>query len=230
MRIQRGYESDAEAAQKNASYIEKLKLDVVALAFLAYLTECGFEFVLRLRSDASLPAAPLGVITDPAVGECAAAPLPWQAELYFLLHLSPVDEIGRLLHQLRKWDILASQGVARELWALASLPHAVPLVQSALELYLDMHDAKFEGGEGLVGIEPFRELYDDPRSFDRASGGPTRAAARGTRTVGFHDGDCARSMRFGDLGPLRPIFAKRPVRSDEVRDIRTPSGPKAALF
>lgn len=70
------------------------------------------------------------------------APLPWQRVLYYLVHSVPVEEIGRLYHQLRKWSVLEGRPDAD---ALA--------VQAVFDLYLDMHDAKFEGGASLTAVE-----------------------------------------------------------------------------
>ncbi len=209
MRVQRGYESDAESAREQAGYIEKLKADVVALAFRAYLKQAEFEFVLKLRSDAPRPNDPLCALDPVWFVRNEGSAERWQKDLYFLIHLAPVEEIGKLLHQLRKWEILASPepSTAKE---------KVRRIQSALELYLDMHDAKFEGGEALVGVEPFRQLFRAEQLFDRVFERPAgdrpganddrRVPRRGLREI----------MRFGHLRPLLPVFEKRPIRDDEV--------------
>jgi len=147
MRVQRGYDSDADKAREQADYIEDLKCDVVALAFADYLEKANFGFVMALKPETPLPSDPLfdlDTLEAPApAGEVAQGN--WQATLYFVLHLIPVDEVGRLLHQIRKWLVLEKKGAR----APGSNPDPTVLdIVAVLELYLDMHDAKFEGEIG----------------------------------------------------------------------------------
>lgn len=113
MRVQRGYESDKEEARKQAAYIEKLKCDVVALAFREYLKEAEFDFVLQLSPDTSKAdkKCDLDKIEAPAPDLEAEK---WQKVLYFLLHLVPVEAASALLHQMRKWEILAGKAAASD--------------------------------------------------------------------------------------------------------------------
>jgi hypothetical protein len=213
-RVQRGYESDAENARAQASHIENLKADLVALAFRDYLQKADFEFALKLRGDEPLPTKPMCALdeADFVEGEASSAEPP--CELYFLLHLVPVDEVGKLLHQLRKWQILAPPAPAAT--GGPTTAATVAEIRLALELYLDMHDAKFEGGAALVGVEPFKRLFEGDglfgRIFERPAGDrpgaedDRRLPRRGLREI----------MRFGHLRPLLPIFDKQPIRADEV--------------
>jgi hypothetical protein len=152
MRVQRGYTSDSEAARDQADFIENLKCDVVALAFRRFLEEAKLEFILGklTTQNASSKIWDLNALPLPAVDTAAEE---WQTVLYFLIHLVPVDEIGQLLHQIRKWAILTGKTPAHrsqaQLHEGAALGR-VPQVQKVLELYLDMHDAKFEGGATLI--------------------------------------------------------------------------------
>jgi hypothetical protein len=89
---------------------------------------------------------------------------------------------------------------------------AVQQVQAVLELYLDMHDAKFEGGTMLIGSEPFKELFETEDLFNKVfpkqpgSDDGHRVPRRGLREI----------MRFGHLPVLRAVFMKHSIRSAEV--------------
>lgn len=222
MRVQHGYQSDGAKARDQADYIEDLKCDVVALAFCDYLSQKGFDFILELPSDAQRTPQALCDLDDVLVQTTPTAPVDheaWQTVLYFVLHLVPVDDVGRLLHQIRKWEILAApaEGAAPMEGAApaggAAIPagqtmtsdHAQPL-RDVLALYLDMHDAKFTGGAALIGTEDYKILFeteDDfntvfPRSSDDQSVevDDRRVPRRGLREI----------MRFGHLPVLLPIF------------------------
>lgn len=208
MRVQRGYYSDSDSAREQAGYIEDLKCDVVALAFSDYLEESGFGFLLELSPDTPKPDAPacdLGEMIPPEIDTRAED---WQKRLYFLVHLVPVDDIGRLLHQMRKWELLAKDTEPSD----KEMVGATRRIQMVLELYLDMHDAKFEGGTALIGTEPFSKLFETPEAFARIF--PARSDAddddrlpvRGLREI----------MRFGHLSALQHPFGKYPVRTEEV--------------
>ncbi len=112
MRVQRGYASDAEAAQEQAEYIDELLCDVLALAFQDYLVEAKFGWTLDLNHKAPLPEAPHSAIDKLTLPASNVTPRPWQQVLYFLLHLMPVGEVSQLLHQLAKWEITAGRVTA----------------------------------------------------------------------------------------------------------------------
>lgn len=220
MRVQRGYESDATQAKEQAEFIEDLRCDVVALAFADFLKDEGFSFVLALKPETSLPDQPQCDLDDLAPSTGAEAPKEWQTVLYFLLHLVPVDEVGKLLHQLRKWEILAAppkSGQPDEKQKTADL-------QTVLSLYLDMHDSKFEGGAALTGTEGFKILFECPTDFDRVfpqqnpddqtpddqarDDQDRRIPRRGLREI----------MRFGHLPVLKPFFEKHPTTTRNVEE------------
>jgi len=125
----------------------------------------------------------------------------WQATLYFLLHLMPVDEVGRLLHQIRKWLVLERKG--------ASAPDLDPTVLhtvAVLELYLDMHDAKFEGGATLIGTEPFRALFVSENGFNKMFAINDEMADRTIPRRGLRE-----IMRFGHLPVLKQICGEEKI-------------------
>lgn len=204
-RVQLAYQSDRDRARSQADYIEKLKLDVVGLAFGAFLSEQGFDFVLELVAGTLAARSAPFLITAPPYGGGGMV-AGWQRALYFLLHLVPVDDVVRLLHQLQRWEGRAAE--RRE---------TAPL-QAVLSLYVDMHDAKFEGG-GFVQADAFKEFYESPDDFDRIFPvlGPDelRLCRRGLREI----------LRFGHLQPLRPVFAAQRVSSAQVEDYLIANAP-----
>jgi hypothetical protein len=171
---------------------------VVALAFGAFLSDQGYDFVLELAAGTTAaPCAPFLVIGPPYGGGGTIAG--WQHALYFLLHLVPVDDVVRLLHQLQRWE-----GSTAERRETATL-------QAVLSLYVDMHDAKFEGG-GFVQAQAFKEFYESPDDFDRIFPvlypDELRLCRRGLREI----------LRFGHLQPLRPVFAAQRITPAQAED------------
>lgn len=220
MRVQRGYQSDADSARKQAEYIENLKCDVLALAFADYLKEAGFEFVRELQEEMAEPndvPFDLGALDLPDPDTSAED---WQRFLYFLIHLVPVDEIGKLLHQMRKWEILAKNGQVDD---GACGRRADPMmkraqrVQVVLELYLEMHDAKFVGDHALTGVDDFKGLFDSEESFSKIfpkrvddDTEDRRIPRRGLREI----------MRYGHLPALRSIFDDHRITSAKVDEFK----------
>jgi hypothetical protein len=152
MRIQRGYESDAEKAREQAEYIEDLLCDVVLLAFDEYLKKSALDW---LRNTAERRATPCILrAIEPTADDLAAED--WQKALYLILHLMPVESVGQLKHQLVRWDIAA--GGRNEGFPKAERKRLDALF-AAMTLYLDMHDAKFTGGMAFAGCESFRMLF-----------------------------------------------------------------------
>lgn len=212
MRVQRYYASDPDAARKQAEYIENLKCDVIALAFADYLEEDGFGSVLDLDEDKPLPDTQKFRLEDlSAVPAAPVSPSGWQLRLYFLLHLVPVDAVGRLLHQLRKWKNLS----ARLGKADGGKAEMERILLETLELHLDMHDAKFEGSEGIAGAEKLRCLFDDKAAFDRVF--PARPGRDDSSLLPYRG--LREILRFGGLKPLMPVFEKHPVTSADVNEV-----------
>ena len=211
-RVQRGYESDPGQARKQAEYLENLRRDVVAQAFAAYLEENDLDWA-RDDFGVALPED-----RKPNLAEFDAPPETWteeaedwQAAFYVLLHMVPPEAAGRLRHQLRKWAVL--EGKAR-----GEAPSAEAAeIERLLDLYLDMHDAKFEDDAGLAGAEALRDLFESPKTFravcpddpgDLAHG---HVPWRGLREM----------LRFGAGEPRlkKPIFERHPVREVDVDEL-----------
>lgn len=218
MRVQRGYESNPEQARKQAEYIQDLLLDVMARAFREYLNASGFRWLLELD-----PQQPLPQTRCCARDALLSKPTPdpksqdWQAMLYFLLHLVPVNEVSQLLHQLVKWHILAQPAQGS-----ADIKLAQPL-QEVLGLYLDMHDSQYTGENTRDAALPpatremlqaFQNLYEGRHVFDKVfpdQGNPRDAERylpqRGLREI----------CRFGHVPLLRALCVK-PISESEVSD------------
>ncbi len=209
-RVQRYYEPDAEAARKQAAYIDNLKCDVVAMAFIKYLQEKFSWLLSALPGTAQSAVKDLSPNTANAASTTGSKVEDWQKRLYYLMHFVPVDVASQLLHQLRKWHILSTQE--------KDLASGEPLYEQCaqvLTLYLDMHDAKFDGGvayhlgdkerEQLQGF--FKRLEDFEKHFPRAQGtqADSRIPLRPLREL----------MRFGALGRLSPLFTKHCITQRE---------------
>ena len=205
LRVQRGYDSDADNARKQAKYLDDLRCDVVGQAFEKYLNANALAWVLDDLDTGPLPEKKSGRLdTVPLPKHAEEAENDWEAVLYFLIHLVPVDAVGRLQHQLRKWSILEGNPSSE-----------AKAVQRVFSLYLDMHDAKFEGGEGMTGAEALKSLFEPEEAFHRVCpeqpGQDTRQYVpyRGLREI----------LRFGCLEPLRPIFQQHPIKTDQVNEL-----------
>ena len=127
----------------------------------------------------------------------------WLARLYFLVHLVPVETVSSLRHQLRKWSILEPEpdpDIAEVEWLFG--------------LYLDMHDAKFEGGESVAGTEALSNLFESRSVFHRVCPENGDAGShvpwRGLREM----------LRFGGSEPrLMPVFQTQAIDTGMVDEI-----------
>jgi len=216
-RVQRHYEPNAEAARQQAAFIDNLKCDVVAIAFAKYL-HCQFPWLLNALPGTAQSAVQELSPSTPIAGVATTAGSvvqDWQQRLYYLMHFVPVGVASQLLHQLRKWHILSSQ----ENGLGSQQPLLYDQCAQVLTLYLDMHDAKFDGGVALrLGdnerdqIQSFFERVEDfEKHFPPALGThadgqiDSRVPVRPLREL----------MRFGALGRLSPLFTNRPITQSE---------------
>ena len=202
LRVRRGYDADADKARKQAKYIEDLKCDVVAQAFEACLRELGFAWALEAPGEQPVSEDERGDLDRLLPEPSTEVPEDWEAILYFLVHLVPVDAIGRLRHQLLKWSVLEGRPSAEA----AAVDHV-------FGLYLDMHDARFEGAEGVVGAGALRDLFGTDEVFacvcPEQPGRESHVPFRGLREI----------LRFGALGPLMPVFREHLVSAAEVEEL-----------
>ena len=220
MRVQRGYDSDADKAREQAKYIDDLRCDVVGQAFKAFLDDADLAWVLGDLND-DLPKnkrSNLDAVSQPESASSRQPAKDWHVVLYFLLHLVPVDAVGRLQHQLRKGTILVRKGTIPE-----GEPSAdVEAVQRLFGLYLDMHDAKFEGGAGMAGAEALKELFASEKVFSQVcSNQPGEDTDRYVPWRGLRE-----ILRFGSLEPLRPIFKQHRITEKDVEELMTTETPE----
>lgn len=211
MRVQRGYESDGEKAREQAEYIDHLLRDVVILGFGRYIAEETLAWAYDIDPAGTPPehtAYKLEEIPEHAAELVAED---WQAALYLMLHLLPVEAVGRLLHQLARWESAAAREGDLEAGDAARLKRLV----TTLTLYLDMHDAKFEGGDALDGCEDFRKLFEKRSDFDQvfcqvsAAETERRVPRRGLREI----------ARFGHFPLLWSLCDGAQIDSATVRRV-----------
>ncbi len=235
--VQQGYESDSKKAKTQANTIEAFKCEILALAFADWLS-AEFSFLKYITKKLQKRTTPLHNLNK--LAENLSPPdtdaKTWQHSLYFLLHLAPVDAVSKLLHQMRKWQVLAKDAPGRD-----NYEDAKPIAE-VLSLYLDMHDAKFEGGGTALSVdsdqaqsnvpEDFRKLFENPDDFDHifppakdkskydGPGKPEddrRIPIRGLREI----------LRFGHMKPLQQIYEAYKVRTDDVRQLETFEKPES---
>ncbi|MCP4183913.1 MAG: hypothetical protein GY761_11455, partial [Hyphomicrobiales bacterium] len=162
MRIQRGYESDREKAKKQSEWIENFRCDIIARAFGAFLANNRIKFgwLLNLKPE-KVPADNTVFPLTPSEDESTERE-DWLAVIYYVMHLVPVDDVSRLLHQFKKWGILevkAAEGGEHP------IDSDVESLKTILTLYLDMHDDKHTG-EGIEnrGLELFHDMFEGGRN------------------------------------------------------------------
>ena len=207
LRVQRGYGCDAEQARKQAKYIDDLRCDVVAQAFADWLAEAGFAWVPEDLGDGPRPEekrSDLEAAAPPASDPPGGGAADWEAVLYFLLQLAPVDAVNRLQHQLRKWSVLEKEPDAD-----------AEAVGRLFDLHIDMHDARFEGGGGMAGAEALKPLFDSEETFDRAC--PAQPGDDDGRYVPWRG--LREILRFGAAPPLIPIFEKHRIPARDVDEL-----------
>lgn len=211
-RVQSGYASNAEQARRQSDFLNNLRCDVVALAFEQYLSESGFRWLLTMDMAQHLPDAPISDVTRlTSITGPAGQIEEWQKRLYFLIHLAPVDDISRLLHQLRKWQVLEVSDNVVSVYAKS----IVEKVEAVMGLYLDMHDAKFEGREHLGVDDDFKSVFESEGDFNglfRSPGEPINnryVAVRGLREI----------LRFGNFAPLKQVFRKYSIWHQDITEL-----------
>lgn len=233
--VQQGYESDGEKAKTQANTIEAFKCEILARAFDDWLNESGFNYLNKLSKN-TRESDTNGYKLEglPKVTYAPAPAETWQHSLYFLLHLAPVHEVSKLLHQIRKWQVLAKDKAEQDKTKQDKANDAKSIAE-VLDLYLDMHDAKFEGGgkvpsegneapsegndQALSNVpEDFRELFENPDDFDRVFGTVTgkpdedrRIPIRGLREI----------LRFGHMKPLLQIYQAHKIHTDHINKLQS---------
>ena len=193
MRVQKGYNSNPEQARKQAGWIDNLLCDVLGRAFHVFLelqdTACGW--LLRLDPETGKHRQNPAKVTCPEFPEDQTHH--WLKLLYAVLHMISRDDVSRLLHQFRKWEILEAKTGGQTDADSAGL-------RRVLTLCLHMSETKFDG----------QEQADFDQAFPVAEGGALLATRRGLRQI----------MRFGHLPLLRPVFAQHRIASKDVEALQ----------
>ena len=210
IRVQKGYTPDPEAARKKSAYLDNLNCDVMLQAFGEFLNEMEFKWLLELKdgqedkrdSRYDLPKLPTAETDDIHA---------WQRVLYVVLHLVPVGEVSRLLPSASKVEHSYPEICARNRSGQPDSTHlneafdpsaSADRLFEVLTLYLDMHDAKFEGGESLGGGNKLHRWFESERDCNKifpkqgATLDDAHLPLRGLREM----------RRFGALKCLEPIF------------------------
>jgi hypothetical protein len=218
MRVQRGYESDGEKAREQAEYIDHLLCDVVILSFSRYLSEQKLDWLLDLRSEQTPAEEPTAVLDGLQSPEPVFDAEEWQSALYLLLHLAPVESVGRLLHQLVKWNVTAS----RETKLPSEEETRLQRLSDTMTLYLDMHDAKFEGGDALGQLELLQDLFESVAGLNRVfPNDPSpeanqRIPKRGLREI----------MRFGHIPLLKKLAGDKKIDAAVIERVLAAENPQ----
>lgn len=224
LRVTKGYESDKGAAREKANFVVAFQREFTALLFLEYLKEKEFDWLtgdLREQTPSELPEAPRDDIEFE----------PWEASLYFVLHLIPADDLSLLLHQFRKWRALSAEpkaGSSRENRAAAF--GDADRLRDLLTLCIDMQNDKLDGQDMGLDVAAVKDLFEDRGDFERVfpprdpdleeNDSALRSSQRGLREI----------LRFGHLEVLIDIYAgsKIPHR-DVVAFLEGEGGRKGQL-
>jgi hypothetical protein len=197
-RVQQGYRDDQIRARQNSKYLEDLRCDVIAQSLQSYLESQELAFILTLsRRSLAIEGLPVHAWAQPSAAD--ENPERWEQALYFLVHLMPVDAVARLRHQMVRWDPSAQDALRAR-------------IDRVLTLYLDMHDAVFDGAES-VDVERLQSLvgaYENKETFTRVvSMSPAEELVQAQRSL-------RESLRFA-LEPVLAAYGRhRPVTSTEV--------------
>lgn len=208
MRVQNHYESDAKAAREQAKYIDDFLCDIVSLAFSEFLEGKNCTFVLTLQAKHKLAGSSKSQLPENLGTDKSKAPEieDWHAVLYFLLHLVPVEEAGRLLHQIKKWQILEHKGNATD-----KEQTSIQAVMQIFELYIGMHDVNYDGSTPLDISDDFAALFESEELFRQVfpkgkEGSNDHLPIRGLREM----------HRFGNLDNLGEIFENHKITAQQI--------------
>ncbi len=209
-RVQRGYDPDADNARKQSKYLDDFRCDVIAQAFEAYLNDASFAWLTGEWTNAPADPPLCDLESLPPQTGPDIEPHGWKAVLYLLLHLVPIEEVVKLRHQLRKWTILEGAPSI-----------SVTEVERVLDLYVDMHDAKFAGSLDLARSSALAALYESEDLFQQVF--PDRADTdhdwpiprRGLREM----------IRFGNSQPLMPFLRCHRVSQGDVERLAALDAP-----
>ena len=208
--VQKGYESDGKSARSQAEAIEDFKCDIVGQLFSDYLKKKGFDF---LKDDKKFQYKEEGNFKWENINLKPSKQNPseqWQANLYFILHLIPVEEVNQLLHQMRKWIV-----VTEKTERCTTERNLAEKFASIMTLYAEMHDAKFINNENITEFKDFKTCFENEADFNKIF--PTVNGKRTDELIPIRG--LREIQRYGDMNIpfLQNIFGKS-VTSENVKE------------
>ena len=180
LRVQKGYEQDTEKAKEKSNYVVGFQRELIGRLFLDFLCSNDLEWLLQIEAGwmpiegAELPEATKVVADDKLVGS-------WQAMLYALFHLIPVDDLSLLLHQFKKWHVLSKKGGEE-----AGSAQDEETIRELLSLCIDMHGDKFEGQGSPLFTDAISHFFVDDATIDAlftSSDAQIDSARKGIRQI-----------------------------------------------
>ena len=205
------YTSNPKDAKRESAWIEAFKCDFLAFLFGEFMDREESRWILKLHSG-STPSEAKTKLREPSPAKVRREP--WKVNFYYFLHLCPVDEVARLLHQFRQ---STERRPSKDLKDLLD-PEGTPAKDDAtpqglaeiMELYLAMHNAKFSGAASLHVLAPFKDLYEGD-GFDRvfnadADDHLSQGMMRGLRQM----------LRFGNDRSFLNLINAGQVTRDEI--------------
>ena len=202
------YTSNPEAAKKESAWVEAFKCDFLAVLFGEFMDREESRWILKLHSG-STPSEAKTILREPSPAKVRREP--WKVNFYYFLHLCPVDEVARLLHQFRKSAMLDPTQDLLDPEGTAAKDDATPQgLAEIMELYLAMHNAKFSGAASLHDLARFKNLYEGD-GFDRvfnadADDHLSQGMMRGLRQM----------LRFGNDRSFLNLINADQVTQDEI--------------
>lgn len=211
-RVQAGYEPDRQAAKEQADWLNNLQWDVVILAFCDYAAEKELDWLPGIRQANSPTQAKLSNVESLPIppADQPTGPL-HHSRVYALLHLIPVEEVGKLLHQLRRWDC------GRK--AHGNSAHPLKWIEDILSLYLDSHDAKFRDQQPLHKIPMLTSLFESTALAERAMPPEATDQADNHSSKRIPTRALREALRFGSLYLLSNIFKSAKITEDHWNEL-----------
>lgn len=133
------------------------------------------------------------------------------ANTYLLLHLIPVEDAVRLSHQFSKWAALEKKSDRGE-----NKDEDIKKLREVIHLFTKMHDDKFDGEDLGIGLQNFKDLYQNQDHFNTLYTDPNQpdvdklaGTRRGLREI----------MRYGHMPLLNGMVGGVKITNGEVTTI-----------
>lgn len=229
-RIHQQYRPNKAKQKEISNDIEKLRREVFAELFAAYLDDQDLNWMHDV--------VPIGEMTD-ATPEVSARVLPseaWCPLFYGWLYMLPPEDISLLQHQFRKTMALenAAKAAARSPTALdkpsdeeeleaEKRARIIRSLDHLMGLYIRVQGTGFDGSEVTLQNEfgskkdkeghlEHHKFFEENEDFETLFDPENDETVISRTRRGFRQ-----IQRFGHLDDLAPIYAKHPVKSSEVK-------------